>query len=219
MQIGQHAGLRWTLSLVRTCEFAPTTVMLAVTCAVPPGIYGTMSGHWVNGTHANVQGLRHDTMDDLVVFALHEDGHTKMAGWRVIDREVTGGGGGLGVGGGEGGGGGLRVEHVEGRAHVGSLAPIEVQTISRTWDSATTRGVSSSCYMVSDIKQGPGIKRQLRSDKVHLGRVEEEVVLHVSVASGLHEIGECGAGCWRDTEAETGGCRRSMTERAQGKGE
>jgi hypothetical protein len=172
-QIAQNTPLRCTVSLVRTCEFAPTRVALHVTGIAPSrGLCGTMSGLWINGTHQGVPGVEHGAEEGLVIFAVHDDGHTKMAAWRRLPGAPAD-----------------VLEHVEGRACVGSLLNIDAASLSRTWDEASSTGIAHAHYAVNDIKIVEGERRHCRSQVVNMGAVGHEVALNCLVSTGLPEAG------------------------------
>ena len=102
---------------------------------------GTMSGEHMSGkTFKNVPGFAHGSTEGLFIFAVHDDCHTKMAGWKVDSEEND------------------TLKHVDGRCHLNQLLPIDAQSISDTWDSAgggnpgTISGKTHKEYTVSDIK-------------------------------------------------------------------
>ena len=103
---------------------------------------GTMSGEHMSGkTFKNVPGFAHGSTEGLFIFAVHDDCHTKMAGWKVDSEEND------------------TLKHVDGRCHLNQLLPIDAQSISDTWDSAgggnpgTISGKTHKEYTVSDIKE------------------------------------------------------------------
>jgi len=171
-RIAPNTTLRATVSLERTCEFAPTRVALILTGTAPShGVCGTMSGAWMNHKHEGVAGVAHATEEGLVIFAVHEDGHTKMAAWRRPPGSSFD-----------------AMQHGEARAHVGSLQSIDAASLSRTWDSASD-AIPHAAYTVSDIKVAQGERRHARSSTVHLGAVGHQVALSCVVDSGLPEAG------------------------------
>ena len=96
-------------------------------------VTGTMSGAWMSGkVIKGVPGLSHPSDPHMYIFAVHEDGHTKMAAFRISSA-------------------GVRPKRVDGRAHVGKLEPIDAASIGRTWDSARTKRTPHTKYKVTDI--------------------------------------------------------------------
>jgi hypothetical protein len=92
-----------------------------------------MSGIFMSGkTIPNVPGLLHPREPETYVFAVHEDGHTKMAAFKIPGPTAT-------------------PVFMEGRAHVGKLLPVDAGAIGDTWDSAQNRNVRHEEYKVTGI--------------------------------------------------------------------
>ena len=97
-------------------------------------VTGTMSGEWMTGrTFDGVDGVAHARDPTLYIFAVHDDGHTKMAGWRIASVSAT-------------------PVWVDGRVHEGSLKPIDADSISDTWDAAAGRTIPDANYKVRNIR-------------------------------------------------------------------
>ena len=100
-------------------------------------VTGTMSGIFMSGkTIPNVPGLLHPREPDTYVFAVHEDGHTKMAAFKIPGPTAT-------------------PVFMDGRAHVGKLLPVDAGAIGDTWDSAQNRNVRHEEYKVTSIMCRP----------------------------------------------------------------
>jgi len=96
-------------------------------------VAGTMSGIFMSGkTIPNVPGLLHPREPETYIFAVHEDGHTKMAAFKIPGPTAT-------------------PVFMEGRAHVGKLLPVDAGAIGDTWDSAQNRNVRHEEYKVTGI--------------------------------------------------------------------
>ena len=95
-------------------------------------ITGTMSGAWMSGNTFATVGHPHPASPGIYIFAVHDDGHTKMAAFSIPSASST-------------------PVRIDGRAHVGHLKPIDASSIGATWESAPTKGVPDQSYKVADI--------------------------------------------------------------------
>ena len=50
----------------------------------------TFSGHWVSNKHTDVIALQHVDNADLLIYAVHDDGWTKMVGFTKSGERVYG---------------------------------------------------------------------------------------------------------------------------------
>ena len=96
-------------------------------------ITGTMSGAWMSGNTFATVGHPHPASPGIYIFAVHDDGHTKMAAFSIPSASST-------------------PVRIDGRAHVGHLKPIDASSIGATWESAPTKGVPDQSYKVADFR-------------------------------------------------------------------
>ncbi len=121
--------------------------MDAVTTTATTGIMrvtGTMTGRWLSNESKEVDGLPHAEDETVYIFAVHDDGHTKMAAWRIKSPDAT-------------------PEWVDGRNYVDNLMPIDPSSISNTWDAAETQNIGKLDYEVANIsaawaRRAPGMR-------------------------------------------------------------
>ena len=109
------------------------------------GALGAAHNARVKGTYERVDGLPHQRVEGLFVFAVHDHHETFLAGWKVhIDD------------------GKERFTFVEARMHVNRFKPIDAASISSTWDNAGSKdpkdlgrtvlnGMNHECVLVSGI--------------------------------------------------------------------
>ena len=77
-------------------------------------------------------GILHPREPDTCEFAEHEDGHTKMAAFKIPGPTAT-------------------PVFMDVRAHVGKLLPVDAGAIGDTWDSAQNRNERHEEYKVTGI--------------------------------------------------------------------
>lgn len=91
-------------------------------------LVGTIGGIYMSGKIiTDVPGLPHARQHGLFIFAVHEDGHTKMVGY-------------------------LAGEWAGGRNHIAKLMPLDAASITDTWDSADNKDVPEHGYKLSDVR-------------------------------------------------------------------
>ena len=123
---GNESGLERSMGHVNkgTPAPAPASGMM---------VTGTMSGIFMSGkTIPNVSGLLHPREPETYIFAVHEDGHTKMAAFKIPGPTAT-------------------PVFMDGRAHEGRLVSIDAGAIGDTWDSAQKRNVRHEEYEITGI--------------------------------------------------------------------
>ena len=83
----------------------------------------TFSGHWVSNKYTNVIALQHVDNGDLYIYAVHDDGWTKMVGFQESG------------------------DRVDGR-YVSGTVSLNKACISKAWDSSHGKNVSKMYYTI-----------------------------------------------------------------------
>ena len=139
-RVAVHQGDHWPMDWVLERLDAPKR-------AVPAGdaggafrkVTGTLSGAWLTGkTLRGVEGLPHAHEEHVWIFAVHEDGHTKMVAFRLSAHAAA------------------APVRLDGRAHEGKHEPIDRVRITDTWERAPHRGVPHENYKLTEIDSRGG---------------------------------------------------------------